>query len=231
MRMFLLLIVGFLSSHVMADQSQQSPIERLIPGAKIESTSATPLPGIVAYTLSNGQVIYGTEDGSYVLGGPMVQVESGTNLTLALQAQFRSSKLENMPGQLFKFPAQQEKYQVTVVTDIDCPYCRRLHQLIPEYNAQGISLTYVMLPRSGPQGPAFAKAVNAACAIAPESALTRAMNGESITASECENTIAEQLQFARSIGANKTPSIVFPDGHMIEGMLTPEQLLEALAQR
>ena len=37
-------------------------------------------------------------------------------------------------------PPQLAKYTVTVFTDIDCGYCRMLHQHVAEYNALGIAV-------------------------------------------------------------------------------------------
>ena len=38
---------------------------------------------------------------------------------------------------------------VTVFTDVDCPYCARLHDRVAEYNALGIEIRYLAFPRAG----------------------------------------------------------------------------------
>ncbi|WP_275287145.1 thioredoxin fold domain-containing protein [Halomonas elongata] len=46
------------------------------------------------------------------------------------------------------YPADGDvKGQMTVFTDISCPYCQRLHQDIPQLNAASITVHYLPYPR------------------------------------------------------------------------------------
>ena len=48
------------------------------------------------------------------------------------------------------FSPEEVKYSVSIFTDIDCTYCRRLHSEIDEYLAAGIEVRYFLYPRGGP---------------------------------------------------------------------------------
>ena len=44
--------------------------------------------------------------------------------------------------ELIKFEAKNELFAVTVFTDVDCGYCRKLHDEITTYNEAGITINY-----------------------------------------------------------------------------------------
>lgn len=44
---------------------------------------------------------------------------------------------------MIEFKAPNEKYAITVFTDITCGYCVRLHSQIKEYNDLGITVRYL----------------------------------------------------------------------------------------
>ena len=39
---------------------------------------------------------------------------------------------------------------MTVFTDIDCPYCAKLHSQIKQYEDEGIRVRYMLFPVPGP---------------------------------------------------------------------------------
>ncbi len=194
-------------------------------GAVIEPS---PVPDISAVTVGT-RVFYVTNDGRYVFGGPLIASADRSNLTEARVATARRDLLaarSDMPT--FRYPADPATYRVTVFTDIDCPYCRRLHNDLPDYARAGIDVTYVMLPRSGKGSASYRKTVNAACAEDPEAAITAAMAGGEPPARSCEHPIDEHLALARQLNVSSTPSIVLPDGRLVLGHQPPGALLEAM---
>lgn len=50
---------------------------------------------------------------------------------------------------MIEYKAANEKYVVTVFTDITCGYCVRLHSQMKEYNDLGITVRYMAFPRQG----------------------------------------------------------------------------------
>jgi thiol:disulfide interchange protein DsbC len=44
------------------------------------------------------------------------------------------------------YPANNEKYSVHVFTDVDCPFCKRLHAQVPKMNELGITVKYLASP-------------------------------------------------------------------------------------
>ncbi len=205
-------------------------LSETFPQLDIATIRPTPAAGWWELISQQGQVLYVSQEGTHLLAGELMDVRTGTSLTEDRRKQLRQATLEEIPTDLIRFPANQPKHEVVVVTDIDCGYCRRLHQQIADYNAAGISISYLLMPRTGLQGAAYEKAINAACADQPQQALTEAMAGQVIQASTCEHSIDQQFAAARKLGANSTPNLVLGDGSLVLGYLTPDQLLARLGQ-
>ncbi|MEO1575038.1 MAG: DsbC family protein [Pseudomonadota bacterium] len=211
-----------------ADDTVRDAVKALMPGAQSIEVFETPVPGL-SEVLIGAQVVYVTADGGHMLAGPLVDANSGENLTENRVAFARKRLLAaDEAPETFRWPADNERHAITVVTDIDCPYCRRLHKTLPEYHAAGISVEYVMLPRSGRDTPSWHKTVGAACAEDPETAITEAMNGAKPSGGACEHPIGEHVALARSLGVASTPTIILPDGQMMLGQQPAAKVLERI---
>ncbi len=174
-------------------------------------------------------VFYVSSDGEFLLNGPLYNLGKSENLTEKRLVEYRKKLLHGIQDiQPIKYPADNGRYRLTVITDIDCPYCRRLHQDLAEYNAAGFDIEYLMLPRSGKDSPSYQKTVHAVCALEPDLAITAAMSGETPEPADCAHSVDQHMAMARSLGANSTPNIVLPDGTLIRGYQTAAQLTKAL---
>jgi len=169
-------------------------------------------------------------DGQYIFSGPVYDTKAQINLVEQKDKQYRQRRLSQLtPDMFLSFPASAiEQYVVTVFTDIDCTFCRRLHTSMPEYNELGITLNYVMLPRAGLNSSSYDKAASVFCSSNPAENMTLAMKGEFEEKNSCEHTIASQLQLAREFGINSTPTMILPDGEIKVGFLPPAALQEVL---
>ena len=66
-------------------------------------------------------------------------------------------------SQMLIFGPKDAKYTVSVFTDVDCAFCRKLHGQIAEYNRLGIRVRYLLYPRTGPDTASWTKAVQVWC--------------------------------------------------------------------
>src|SRR3546814_15267716 len=72
------------------------------------------------------------------------------------------------------FAPKDPRYTVTVFTDVECGYCRKLHGEIAQINAQGIAVQYVEFQRMGLRSEAFRKLVSYWLPADTKTALTAA---------------------------------------------------------
>lgn len=125
-------------------------------------------------------------------------------------------------------PHDETRFDITVFTDIACPYCQRFHRQRQAYLEHGIRIRYAFLPRAGIGSRAYEQAVAVWCADHPHRALTRAKRGERLTPAECANPVKHHYRLAQALGLPGTPAIVGPQGRLLGGYLSPDELLAKL---
>ncbi|MEM1231723.1 MAG: DsbC family protein [Pseudomonadota bacterium] len=207
-------------------------LKRLRPDLPIESVTATPADGIVAVNLSDGSTYYGTADGRYLLSGDLFSL-TGVELVNVSESERSVKRREVLAaintGDTVTFaPAKETKASLYVFTDVDCGYCRKLHQEVPALNAKGIAVHYLAYPRAGVGSKSYDKIVSAWCADDRQDALTRLKAGQTIADRTCANPVADQYGLGRALGISGTPAIILQDGTLLPGYLPAEQLAETM---
>ena len=197
-------------------------------GLKEENVSITPVNGL--YELQAGaQLYYLSGDGKYLISGNIVDLEDQVNLTRNRLKDIRLEAVAEFErGQMVSFPASETEHTITVFTDIDCGYCRRLHAEMADYNDLGITINYLFYPRTGPGSIAYKKAVSVWCDQNRQDAMTRAKAGEVLPESHCANPVARHFMLGNELGINGTPAIVTEQGNLMPGYLPPQAMKQQL---
>ncbi len=101
---------------------------KLLPaGAKLEDLNPSPIAGIYEFT-QGAEVSYLTADGRYFIDGNLYDMKSRDNLTETLRTHARVAMINAVPRiEMLIFSPPNPKYTITVFTDVDCAYCRKLH--------------------------------------------------------------------------------------------------------
>jgi len=176
------------------------------------------------------KTLFASSDGKYLFASPIIDTQNKTNIVELKDKQNRKSKLENLPQEMrLSFPASnQSKHTITLFTDIDCGYCRRFHQQIPELSAKGINVNYIMLPRAGINSASFEKTNSVLCSSSPQHDMTLAMKNQFNAKNTCNSSLKEQVVLAHEFGINSTPTIILPDGTINIGYLSSQQIIQIL---
>src|SRR5271170_4444343 len=180
----LVILVGAAGADVRAAATADSPtdprialLKRLPAGSKVEDLRPTPIAGLYEF-MQGAEVSYLTADGKYFLDGNLYDMDSRENLTEARRMVARAALINSVPeSQMVIFSPKNPLYTVTVFTDIDCPYCRKMHSDIAEYNKLGVRVRYMFYPRTGPDTESWRKAEAVWCSPDRNGALTRAKAG------------------------------------------------------
>jgi len=196
-----------------------------------EDINASPLDGW--YTLQKGSIIaYISADGRYLLQGDLIDLDNQVNLSEASRNTARRELMATVTDeQVIRFSPAKVRYSVSVFTDVECTYCRRLHSQIDEYLAHGIEVRYLLYPRNGPASRSWSTSEDVWCANDRNSALTLAKLDRDFSSATCDASIVqEHYVIGRDVGLSGTPAIVLDDGTLISGYLPPDQLKARLDQ-
>ena len=211
-----------------AEDRARAAIESINPQVTIDRIAAAPLPGF-REVIVGGQVLYVSDDGRYLLQGSLFDVAAKKELGQAGLAAVRKKLLATVPaGQRIVFAPASPKYTVSVFTDIECGYCRKLHEDIAEYNKRGIAVEYLAFPRQGLDSPDYRAMVSVWCASDRKRALTDAKAGKRVAPHTCESPVASQYELGLRLGLTGTPMIIAEDGTQMPGYLPPDALLSML---
>lgn len=199
---------------------------------EIKKEHVFPSPVDGWYTIRKGAiVVYISADGRYLLQGDMIDLDTQTNLSENARNDFRREMLSAYPeDQMIVFSPDEKRYSVSIFTDVDCTFCRRLHSQMDEYLAQGIEIRYLLYPRNGPTSESWTKAEKVWCADDRNAALTEAKLDKSFPSHDCDpSVVSKHYAMGQDVGLRGTPAIVLEDGTLISGYMPPIQLAEALA--
>lgn len=192
---------------------------------KVEDVRQSPVPGL--YEVSSGaEVGYVSADGRFYIDGDVFDMGSKQNLTEDRRKQGRLALMAGIDDAdtIIFAPKTPARHTVTVFTDTECVYCRRMHGEMAELNRLGIRVRYLMYPRGGPGSDAWRKAEAVWCSDDRRDALTRAKRGEKISAQSCETPIAAQYELGRQMGITGTPGIITDRGEFLAGYATAAYL-------
>ena len=239
----LIVIVFFLGIALRSDavdmaelEGVRKRVEALLPelrsGLAIERIEETPVAGLYEVLLNGNRTLYMSADGNYFLVGDMYEVSSEGIFNLPELA--RQEKRKELMAKVdatsmisFK-PASGLLATVSVFTDVDCTYCRKLHREMRQYHKKGIEVRYLAYPRAGIGSESYKKTVSAWCSSDPQRAITTLKRGDNIPSRTCPNPVAAQYELGGRVGVIGTPSIVLSDGRMLPGYLSAEKLAEEL---
>lgn len=198
-------------------------------GVSTADVTPAPIPGLYRLVLGP-QVGYVTADGRYVVRGDIIDIKNGNNLTAADRATARLAYIKSLGEQnMIVFAAPHPRHTLTVLTDIDCGYCRQLAHDMPQLTAMGIEMRYIPFPRAGVDSSSWDKAVSVWCAKDRQSAYQDAMRGVPVTPLKCDPApVAAGYEFAQKLAVGGTPIIITETGQLIGGYLPPAQLSQLL---
>jgi thiol:disulfide interchange protein DsbC len=209
-----------------ADERARSAVAQLNPRATVDYVGAAPLPGF-REVIAGGQLLYISDDGRYLMQGAVLDLQQQEDLmqNSAALAQHRSKLIATIPhSEKIVFAPPNAKYTVTVFTDIECGYCRKLHEEIAEINRQGIAVEYLAFPRMGLGSQDHKDMISVWCAPDRKRALTDAKAGKSIASRDCKNPVTMEFDVGQRVGVSGTPAIFSAEGVQLGGYLPPAAL-------
>jgi len=232
----LLLIISLLSNAAYANI--EAVMDRLLPyfpNLTIEHINASQLNGFYEVLVQTPQykIIYISDDGRFIVHGEVTDLNTMTSLSSSRLTAIKKQILDNIDeDDKIVFKAENEQYVIHVFTDVDCPYCVRLHANMAEMNALGITVKYLASPLAQLHPTAQSTMERIWCAQDRKKAIHDYKTRHIIPRSKkCDNPVAEQLAISQHLGVNGTPSIFFENGTNLPGYQDPQTLLQTIKQK
>lgn len=221
------------AGHAFADADPRVALLKILPaGSKVDDLRPAPIPGIYEF-VQGANVSYITADGKYFIDGNIYDMKSRANLTEDLRSHARVALIGAVPeSEMVIYSPPNPKYTITVFTDIDCPYCRKLHGDMAELNRLGVRVRYLFYPRNGPDTESWHKAEAVWCSANRNDAMNKAKSGAMLDLSKtsCPTPVKREYDLGQAVGVSGTPAILTDNGEFIAGYMPPRELLEQIKQ-
>lgn len=219
------LFTAILSTAQAGEPQVRAGLAKLLPDVQPDRVTESEVAGL--YEVAIGpQILYISKDGKYLVQGRILDIAGRKDLTEAKQAALRKQAVDAVgEDRMIIFSPKEPKYSVTVFTDIECGYCRKLHSEIQSYLDEGIRVRYMAFPRAGLGSPAYQEAVAVWCSENRQQAMTDAKAGKKIPMNTCDNPVAEHMELGEKIGVSGTPALVLDNGEMVGGYLPAKRLV------
>lgn len=227
--LILLVVMGLAQA---ADNAElRSKLEALMPDADIGNMESLDNTGLVEVTI-DGSIVYFSADGRYLFQGDVTSLDTRENITETKRVALKKTILASLnEADMIVYEPKKIEHTLTVFTDIDCGYCRKLHQQMAAYNDLGIRIRYMAFPRSGIDSPSYDKAVDVWCSDDRQTAMTAAKEGRDIEVEICDSPVKAQYETGRKLGVTGTPALFLDSGELLPGYVPPKRLKQILDER
>ncbi|MDG2395439.1 DsbC family protein [Candidatus Thioglobus sp.] len=229
----LFLTIILLSTSASADKDDViQNLSRFFGEIDKKDITASPFEGVyevITYDPIDSMLV--SENGKYLIQGDVVNLTTRSLIA-------KSNKVKNLKLAMINnindsdkiiYPAKDEQYQVHVFTDVDCPFCKRLHNNISRMNDLGITVKYLAAPLASLHPRAQGKMQKIWCAVDRKQAMDD-YNDLGVIADipKCDNPVTSQLAISKKLGVTGTPAIFLSDGTHLPGYLPADKLLRKI---
>ena len=176
------------------------------------------------------EIIYISNDGRFIIQGEVIDLNTMHGLFESRLNIIKKQVIDSIDeDEKIIFKAQNEKYIIHVFTDVDCPYCAKLHANMTTMNELGITVKYLALPIAEIHPEAQSAMEKIWCAEDKKLALHNYKTKRILPDSnDCDNPVAKQLQISKNLNVNGTPYIFLENGTNISGYQDAQTLLQTI---
>ncbi|MGM8889648.1 disulfide isomerase DsbC N-terminal domain-containing protein [Psychrobacter sp. 1Y1] len=195
----------------------------------------TAVPGVIWGATLEGVPFLLSDDAQYITDGEISVIENGQ--FIGLDENFEKRKNQSVfasldKSQLITYPATTtERAVIYVADDVNCPYCRRLHQQMPSLNAKGVTVNVIGYPIYEASPKQMRGIWCQADKDSRRQAFDKAMlQGEMTPASEsCTvDHVTPNREKAAGLAVMATPAIYREDGVLYQASFESPEFLEFL---
>ena len=221
------LFSGFALAESDGAELLRQKLAKILPQAVPSKISQSPVTGMYEVILG-AQVVYMSVDAKFMIEGDLINLATNENVSEGAKSAIRLAGMKKIGSDnMIVYSPKNVKETITVITDIDCGYCRLLHSEIPHYLKNDIAVRYIFKPVLGGEKD-MEKTISVWCSDDQKAALDAAKAGGAVEQKNCKNPIEEHMKFAYQSGARGTPAIILEDGQLVAGYVRYDKLIAEL---
>lgn len=226
LRAVLLSVLMLYAAFAAADEAAVKRLTQAkFPQARIDSVVKTPYGGLYEVYM-DGRIHYTDEKMTFFIIGELIDTRTSLNVTEQRFRKLTALNLKQLPPPEMAITRVKGdgSRQLIVFSDPMCPYCRRIEQEFAKLNNVTIRLFLYPVEKRFPGSTELAKAIW----CAPDRA--RAwdewmLSGVKPAAKgSCPTPIEEIDRIGTRLSIDVTPTVIFPDGAPMNGMVSAADL-------
>ncbi len=199
---------------------------------KIDSVNPLPMGWceVVLKFKQGKRILYVDQKGEYAFVGQLFSFKGRENLTLTRLKDLNRlspAQLKRL-DELVAFEVGNGPKSLFLVTDPDCPYCKKMEKILSSLIKEGkVRVKVLLYPLEKLHPEARAKSVAIICDKKAWEGLLKGYKSGNLCA-EGEKKISLTQAYLRSLGIYGTPTLILPNGQIINGAKNEEQLRKLL---
>lgn len=208
-------LLSILSVASADEDAARGALQRVFPQSPIQGIVKTPILGMLEAAV-DGQIFYITEDGQYILGSPLFDVQARQNLTEARLEKINAIAFDRLPlDWAIKRVKGSGSRKMAIFEDPNCPYCKALEQTLTGIDNVTV---YIFLYPIDPLHPDAAEKSKAVCCAKDRAQAWDVIMRTGVmpaNAVDCDNSIAKIAAFARQHRITGTPTTTLSNGRRL----------------
>ncbi len=202
---------------------------------KVNKVEFAEVPGMWLVEIEKGDnklPIYIDFSKKYVLSGSVIRLADRGDVTQERHARMNKIDMKRIPlDDALVLGSKTAKIKVVVFTDPECPYCKRLHGELKDVVRRDPDIAFLikMFPlKMHPNAYTTAKSI--VCAKSMDF-LELSFAGKPVPPPLCNTKVVDQtLALVSDLGIQSTPTLVLPNGLLMPGFKTADELLKRIRE-
>jgi thiol:disulfide interchange protein DsbC len=167
---------------------------------------------------------------SFVVTGNIIRIADGENVTQRRTAQLNRVDVSRIPLEdALLLGSPDARTKVTVFTDPECPFCKKLHLELKEVVSRRPDIAFLikLFPlKMHPNAYGISKSI--VCTGSME-LLELSFAGKPVPPPACETSAVDRtIALAEELGIRSTPTLVLPNGVVMPGYKKADDLIKLL---
>lgn len=194
----------------------------------VVSLQKVPYGNLYEVVLSNGDLVYVDDKGSFLLSGSLIDIKNKKNVTAAREAELSRVNIAELPlNQAIKQVKGNGKRTLITFEDVNCGYCKKLAKDLKD--VKDTTIYTFMIPILSPDS--LDRGRNIWCAKDRGTAWNDWMvDGKQPLQANCDSPVQKNGDMARKYRITGTPTMFLADGSRIGGYVQPAQLDDMINQ-